>query len=392
MRLALLLGFLAQLIPGLWFLDSQKEYKGLVEGDAITFSIPVEKLPAGTWVQFGITLENGGDKAPRHYVTEVQQGKDWMVVTNPLFNDGLAKYSFKMSSTRDWHPATYMEVFRLRKAVQDSLRVRCRVCSPYATDRTLLSADDEDNKVHLMARCYVGAKLSVLGNKAPKASKKVLLIGNSFTYFYGEPFMLQEIAFSQGLYLDISASLKGGQTFRQHSQLEMTLRTAGAEGYDYAFLQGQSQEPAHFAQDRSGQRDVKLAMCDLVDIIRTYSPDCKVYVENTWSYPSGDCGGFGSLEEFDSLLADGTKQLSIAGRTGISPVGQAFAAVRSEDSPVDLLDTDGKHQSLAGSYLKACITYLMISGKPFSGDVANCTLDPTEAEFLRRVAEKTVLQ
>ncbi|MBR4826765.1 MAG: hypothetical protein IKZ91_02640, partial [Bacteroidales bacterium] len=301
MRLLLLAGMLAQLIPGLWFLDAPKEYRGLTEGSAITFSVPVDKLAAGTYVQFGVTLENGGPQAPRHYIVEAQEGAEWVRVGEP-FTDGRSDYSFVAAKSEDLHPSTYLTVFPLRKPVRDSLRVRCRVCSQYATDGSTLSAAADGNTVHLMARCYVAGRLNPLGRHLPVAHKSVLLIGNSFTYFYGVPFMLQEIAWSQGMWLNISTSLKGGQTLRQHCGLELSLRACSSHPYDFAFIQGQSQEPAQYASDLVGGRDVKAALCQLCDNIRGVSPDCSIYVEQTWAYPAGDCGGFGSLERFDGLL------------------------------------------------------------------------------------------
>ncbi len=393
MRLPLLLGILAQLIPGLWFTEQPREYRSLVEGDAIYFSAPVpEKLPAGTWVQFGVTLENGGDKAPRHYIVEVLQGRKWECISKPLHTDGLSRYSFVTALSSDRHPSTYLELFRLSRPVSDSLRVRCRVCSNYAADRSELSRDDPDNRVSVREKYYIGARLTPLGRKAPAEHKKVLMTGNSFTYYYGVPFMLQEIAFSQGLELDINASLKGGQTFRQHTRLVLSMLNCSLEQYDYAFLQGQSQENARYALDLSAGRDVKMAVCDLCDAIRTTSPGCNIFIENTWAYPAGDWGGFGSADRFDSLLDEGTRKLASASHTSISPVGQAFAAVRNDDdAPADLLGDDHKHQSLAGSYLKACVEYLLISGKPFKGDVPCCGLDGDTAGYLRSIAEKTVL-
>lgn len=391
MILSFLLGITLQVLGGLWFLDGAQARQGMVEDDAITFSIPVSKLPAGTYVQFGVCLENNGEKAPRHYMVEVEQGRKWVCLSNPVFNDGLSDYSFMTVSSADRHPSSYQEIFRLKQTVKDSLRVRCRVCSPYAADRTPLSADDPANSVSLKGKQYVAARLNPLGNKIPLASKKVLLIGNSFTYFAGEPLMLQEIAFSQGLLLDINSSVKGGQTFRNHTGLQMSLRSISCEQYDYAFLQGQSQEPARYASDLAGKRDVKLALCELCDLIRAVSPDCKIYVEQTWAYASGDCGGFGSLENFDALLADGTAKLALAGNAAVNPVGPAFTAVREDGSKVDLFHHDSKHQSAAGSYLKACVTYLIISGKPFHGAVPSCGLPDSDAAYLRSIAEKIVL-
>lgn len=388
----LLAGIVAQILPGLWFTEQPVQYRGLTEGDAISFTLPLEeKLPAGTYVQFGVTLQNDGDKAPRHYMVEVKDGKDWTAVPG-TYTDGLAEYSFVTTVAADRHPSSFLKIFRLSRPASDSLVVRCRVCSSVAADRSTLDKDDPANCVSVMAAPYVGARLNPLGRKAPHVRKKVLMIGNSFTYFFSVPLMLQEIAFSQGVELDITASLKGGQTFRDHTGLVMSLNSCSLEEYDYAFLQGQSQEPARFAEDRMEQRDVKLALCDLCDAIRLTSPSCLTFVETTWAYGAGDCGGFGSLERFDELLSEGSSAIAYVSRSGTIPVGPAFAAVRADGSPVNLLGPDDKHQSAAGSYLKACVEYLLISGRPFKDPVPSISLSESDASYLRSTAEKTVLK
>ncbi|MBP5381739.1 MAG: fumarate hydratase, partial [Bacteroidales bacterium] len=235
------------------------------------------------------------------------------------------------------------------------------------------------------------ALLRPLGTRRPRSAKSLLLIGNSFTYYYGEPFILQEIAFSQGLQLDICASLKGGQTYRQHCGLQMTRQTCAKGGYQYAIIQGQSQEPAQFARDRAGCRDVLVSYLELCAMVREASPQCHIYVENTWAYGAVNAGGFDTLENFGAMLEEGSKALATAAATDRTLVGQAFAAASRAGFAPSLLDTDDKHPSLAGAYLKACVSYLTISGRRFKGRVPSCGLAEEDAAALRRIAESVVL-
>ena len=170
--------------------------------------------------------------------------------------------------------------------------------------------------------------------QAPKAADEiwVLCIGNSFTYHHDADVLLQDIASSQGVRMQVGKYLKGGQTF--------------------------------------GQR---------------------VILEHTWSYSGKEAGGMGTQAELDKYLRKGTKTMARKGHTWYSPIGEAFNRVYKERPDIHLLDKDDKHQSQEGAYLKACVNYLVITGKRFSGPVACGGLSPATAAYLRTVAEKTVL-
>ena len=77
----------------------------------------------------------------------------------------------------------------------------------------------------------------------------------------------------------------------------------------------------------------------------------------------------------------------------VSPIGNAYKIIWDEKrKEIRLFDSDSKHQSHYGSYLKACVNYLMITGEPFSDNVADCGLEPWKAATLRAVAERVVLK
>jgi len=387
----------AQNRNGLWFLSKQRpiEQTGMVEGDAFTFATPVSStLPAGSYVQFCVSLENAGEKAPLHYKVEFYDGGEWVSDPSFIYEDGLSDYSFRTVSSSVKHPSVFTVVYKLKGEVRDTLKARCRVCSPFAANGSLLSKDEPENKAGLKVRKSVGAKLIPLGAGEGFPEKRILLIGNSFTYYFGEAFMLQEIAFSQGWILQLNASLKGGMTFRQHCGLEMTrMQCDMPVAYDFAILQGQSQEPAQFAAAPDSLVDVKKAFCELSGLIRKTHPSCRIYAENTWAYPALENGGFASLEEFDRKLEEGTAMLAEAASCDRNLVGVAFRRARAEVPHIPLLDSDDKHQSIHGSYLKACLTWLTISGRTrFTGPVPSCGLRPEDAAALQKVAEEVVAE
>lgn len=378
---------------GLWYLSKAQAvvHQGMVEGDAFTFAAPLSStLPAGSYIQFCVSLENAGEMAPLHYKVEFFDGGEWVSDPSFVYQDGLSDYSFRTVSASVKHPSTFTAVYKLKSEVSDSLRARCRVCSPYATNGSLLSKEEKGNTVALKNRHYVAAKLVPLGSGEGFPQKRILLTGNSFTYYFGEAFMLQEIAFAQGWILQLNASLKGGMSFRQHCGLEMTQAQCELPcDYDFAILQGQSQEPGKYAAAPDSLADVRSAFCELCGRIRSSHPSCRVFAERTWAYPASDNGGFASMEEFDEMLSKGTSMIAEAAGCEINPVGEAFARARSDVPSINLLHKDQKHQSLAGSYLKACISWLTISGRTrFEGTVPSCGLSSDDAAALRAIAEK----
>ena len=219
--------------------------------------------------------------------------------------------------------------------------------------------------------------------------RRVLLIGNSFTYFHDCDSMLLQISRSQGLNLCLGEFLKGGQTFGQHLNLPKTSEAIAAGSYAYAFIQDYSNNAALYVRDK--RKDVLANTLELKRRILQASPDCQIILERTWSYEGSESGGFGTAANLDRYIDKGAAQLARKADAWLSPIGVGFNTVRAERPDIDLFDPDLKHQSAAGSYLKCCINYLVLTGKPFRGEVATCGLAPETAAYLRSVAERTVL-
>ena len=257
----------------------------------------------------------------------------------------------------------------------------------------------------IMPKSYLAEYVQYLGNAIPKDTLNVLCVGNSFTYYWGCPSMLKEIAWNEGHYLRVKSTLKGGQTFGDHLALPVSRNVVNAGRYDYAFFQDQSQSPARYASDTTQFDYVNTNFLKLTDRLLSRSRNCHVILESTWSFEKDDFGGFGSHAAFDSLMTIGTSMMirnasKIFGANDfeVSPIGRAFSIVRNENPGIDLYSADSKHQSDYGSYLKACVNYLMIFRKPFQSQPAegatssiDCGIPHDQAAYLRQVAERVVL-
>lgn len=102
-------------------------------------------------------------------------------------------------------------------------------------------------------------------------------------------------------------------------------------------------------------------------------------------------GGFETSDKFDSLLRHG--MLDIAGKAGawVSPIGPGFIVAREKYPETGLYNTDSKHQSVYGAYLKACVNYLVLTREKFSGAPSDCGLEANKAKAMMECAEEVVL-
>lgn len=254
-----------------------------------------------------------------------------------------------------------------------------------------------------MKKIAVIILISVLGVGVAVAqdSLKVLCIGNSFTYVHDTHLKLKEIANSQGHPTSVRASYAGGMSFWRHLISDKTMKAFAKEDLDVIFLQEQSMLAARYADNPKrwffAIEDAK----NLVARARAYNPSARIVLECDWSYSRDDFRGFHSYEAFDAKLQEGTalyldamnstlQQMEMKPMDCISPIGKAFALVRTERPDIDLIKPDNLHQTEFGAYLKACVNYLVIYGGTFSENTSNCGLDSTICAYLRTVAERVV--
>lgn len=358
----------------------------MVEGSSLVLEFPQADLVEGSFLDFGMTL-SAEPGAPSLWQFEYLDGGQWVKgATYKLYGSLFGKKH---------QPTTILETVRLAHPAKGTLKMRMTAVASEPVAFLSKKTQRAAGYVVLQNSAFLGAYALDLGTKAPKDTTKVLCIGNSFTFFYSCPSLLKEIAWNEGHCLDLTASLRGGQNFGQHCRLDITADAINKGGYDFVFLQDQSQTPARLGQDRKANADALNNAVALAEKVRTTSAGCNFIVESTWSYinKNGDFGGFDGYEAFEKYMYKGAKIMAKAiGGAKVSRIDAAFAIVRQERPDIDLFSADKKHQSLLGSYLKSCVNYLMLFGEPFGDSPADCGIDPDLAAYLRSVAERVVLK
>lgn len=366
----------------------------MVEGDYWLYTLPVKRLEAGTAVEFDATMA-GEANSPKYFIVEYLDGGVWKSVEEDLLTapeDPSIRYTYKCSgvaSGTNYQHASVMQTIRFANPVEGSVQIRCRAVGPYTCSGGTQNISASSSASLLPPFGFSGSYVQNLGTATPGDTKKVLCLGNSFSYYSNPAWMLKEIAWNEGHYLNVKGHFKGSQNFGQHLGLSFSTDAIDIGGYDYAFIQDQSQNPATYGRD--GTASIAANCTALADKIRAKSGSCQVILEQTWTFSASSYGGFTDFATFESYNAAGARAMAEAAGTWVSPIGVAFRTVREGASGINLYHTDNKHQSVYGAYLKACVNYLVLYGTAFGSAPADCGIEPSKAAYLRQVAEQVVL-
>lgn len=226
-------------------------------------------------------------------------------------------------------------------------------------------------------------------------TKRVLFLGNSYTAYNNLPQLVHSIASSLGDSVYFESRVPGGYTLQGHSSDAASLALIAQGDWDVVVLQEQSQRPS-FPLGQV-QQDVYPYAQALSDSIRLYNPCTQVLFYMTWGRENGDamnCPNFPPLctyEGMQALLRERYLAMANDNAARVSPVGSAWARVRSEDPSIQLYVNDGSHPSYAGSYLAAAVFYTSIFRKESQGASFNGSLASNRALYLRQVADSVVL-
>ena len=185
---------------------------------------------------------------------------------------------------------------------------------------------------------------------AQGSEKKVLFIGNSYTYFWNLPQTVEAMAESKQIYITAIQSTAGGANLGQHWNYKKGLTTKDKirEGsYDYIVLQDHSMRAVN-------QPDSLLHYGKLFgDLVKERGAQALLYL--TWA------------REWDpymqDVITDKYYELAEEINARIVPVGLAWKRALVLRPGLELYDQDGSHPSPLGAYLSACVFYGVITGE-----------------------------
>lgn len=224
-----------------------------------------------------------------------------------------------------------------------------------------------------------------------KPIKKVLFVGNSYTYFWNLPQLVNAMAESRNLDFEARQSTHGGVNLGMHWRGEHDLESKEKikEGtYDVVVLQDHSLRAIEYPDSLQYFGDL---FCEY-----TKAVGARPCVYLTWARAYNPS----TQDEISRQYM----QLAAKNSTLVAPVGEAWALALKERPDLRLFEKDESHPSPLGSYLTACVFFSVLTeqsplGLPHqlttidqNGDKLFLVLiDKEEAAFCQKIA-KTIVQ
>ncbi len=214
---------------------------------------------------------------------------------------------------------------------------------------------------------------------------RVLLVGNSFTYFNGMPQMVQGLADGDAgaPRMFVVSYTQGGATLQQLSAERGLTGLIARVPWREVVLQEQSQMLSLSAPEYDR---FTLPYAQALQA-RIGAGGGRTLLEMTWGYRDGDRqnvpgDSYGAMQE---RLQQGYDALGRELGAPVAPVGLAWSEALTDRPGLDLW-ADGRHPNRAGSYLTACVLYAMLSGRNPVGDPYTGGLDAADARFYQGIA------
>ena len=214
---------------------------------------------------------------------------------------------------------------------------------------------------------------------------KILMLGNSYTYFFDMPRILQGLFDVNGVDARVNSITAGGRELTQNldekDALHAQIVQACAENtYDVLVLQEQSSKAMEY------YREFLHGVSGCISLV---SP-ARTVLYATWGRKEGcdllDHFGWTTQTMTEGLAASYDAAARKCGAT-CAHVGKCFAAIRAKGIDAELYDPDLSHPSYAGSCVAAMALYKSIVGN-VPANLSSLTLDAKTADALCAVVAR----
>ena len=216
---------------------------------------------------------------------------------------------------------------------------------------------------------------------------KILMLGNSYTYFFDMPQILQALLDENCVDAKVDSVTAGGRVLWQNLDENDALHAEIVEkckqnAYDALILQEQSSNAMEF------YREFLHGVCGCVELVKP----ARTVLYATW----GRKEGCDLLDEFGWTNQTMTEGLAAAYDAaakkvgGVSAhVGKCFFEIRRAYPEIELYDPDLSHPSYAGSCVAALVLYKKLIGT-LPENTASLKMDAADVLHVREVIDRVV--
>jgi hypothetical protein len=240
----------------------------------------------------------------------------------------------------------------------------------------------------------------LLARKAQPDTTRVLFIGNSFTYTYDVPTLVQGLSTAAGYPLKFVMHAPGGisvgdtaQGTSAHMNNPIVFDLIRSDNWDFVSLQDNQ---GRFIYGNGNFPDTNVSKVikghlKIGDSVHLYHPCARMLWFAGWGPENGylpyAATGKGLI---DNIYVDYLALKNIAGEM-IAPIGKAWERELDTLPSTDLWGPDQTHESLAGAYLTASVIFTSIYRMNTELVSFDGGLDSATARALRRIAYHTVI-
>jgi hypothetical protein len=229
-------------------------------------------------------------------------------------------------------------------------------------------------------------------------TKRILFLGNSYTYVNDLPQMISNAATSTGDTVIKDSNTPGGYYLGEHLTNSISLAKIMSGNWDHVVLQDQSLALAY----PSTFMNSMVYSVKLDSIIKANSDCVQTIFYGTWGRKNGgtylcttpecdtDTWITRDYYEMDSAIERHYKIFADSVKASMSPVGTVWRYIKRNYPALELHQTDDSHPTVAGTYAAACSFYSAIFRKDPTLITYNPGLSPTDAANIRFAAKEVV--
>lgn len=261
------------------------------------------------------------------------------------------------------------------------------ICTPVLTGYRHLTIHKMNRFIVVLLSSFLLSLPITKSGLQAQTTRKVLFLGNSYTYFNGLPQMVHDAALSAGDNLVFDIYAPGGYRLIDHATDGMSQSKIAAGGWHYVMLQGQSQEPiTHNGEFIGGGGQLN-------NLVAQSNPCAVTMLYMTWGRKNGDasnCADYPVMctyQGMDTTLRNNYLHLAAAIDGEVSPVSVVWSYLRQNHPNIELYQPDESHPSPAGSYAAACCFYTTIFKKDPTLISFNPGLNATDAAVIRNAVK-----